>query len=189
MDFHTTSAELCTYVSFYTPKYAEAAGRLTRSLKRFSLKHEVLPMSDAGEWTENCAKKAGFCLEMWSQSSGPIVWVDADAVVREYPILFDEIDADVACHFRNDRRYKNECLSGTVYFNNTPGALRILTRWKDLSDKRENEWDQRILQEVLETEENYSLYRLPASYTQIYDTMADRGPAVIEHFQRSRDVR
>lgn len=173
-------------ISFYTPDYAEVAERLKCSCKLFNITSEILEVPSKGSWLNGVAFKPKFIQQMWKLSAKPVVWVDADAVVKKYPSYFDWITSDVACHFRNDKRYQNELLSGTLFFNKTEGANRIINKWVELQEKEPETWDQRTLQKIIETESEYSLYRLPASYTQIYDTMKDRGEPVIEHFQESR---
>lgn len=174
-------------VSFFTDKYLKVALRLKESLIRHDIDHVVEPVDCRGGWVENCAMKAGFILRYWRSSDKPVVWIDADAVVNEHPSIFEHINADIGVHFRNDKRHKNELLSGTLFFNKTEGAGRILEAWAEKCKATSNEWDQRILQEVLQEMENISIYKLPSSYTKIYDTMG--GVAVIEHFQRSREVK
>lgn len=175
--------------SFYTPLYAEGAKRLSASLDALRIPHEIEPLPDTGDWVKNCAMKPEFILRKWLNTSARVVWVDADAVIHSEPYLFTRLDTDMAAHWRSDKRYTNELLSGTLFFNRTDGARRILQAWTKRMSQVSDEWDQRTLADIVHGMENISLYRLPASYTQIFDTMADRGKPVIEHFQRSRQVK
>lgn len=174
-------------ISFYTPDYKAVADRLRCSCDIFDIQHEILEVPHQGTWLKGVAYKPKFIQQMWRLSAKPIVWVDADAVIKKHPYYFELIKTDIAVHFRSDKRYKNELLSGTMFFNKTEGAKRIIDKWVALQEKEPEVWDQRTLQSVVESEESISVYRLPASYTQIYDTMADRGEPVIEHYQESRN--
>lgn len=174
-------------VSFYTPKYEEPVKILEKSLKYFKIPYKITPKKDTGDWVKNCAMKPGFILEQWGASNVPIVWLDADAVVKKNPYLFIRIDTDMGAHFRCDKRYHNELLSGTLFFNKTDGAKRILEKWVERCEKYEGEWDQIALADVVSRMDDISVYRLPSTYTKIFDTM--EGDAVIEHFQHSRAVK
>lgn len=173
-------------ISFYTPDYSEVAARLKKSCVDLGITHEIMAVPSKGSWVAGCAFKPKFIRQMWELSKKPVIWVDADAIIRKHPDYFNWLTSDIAVHFRNDKRYKNELLSGTVFFNKTEGAWRIINEWVKTQEQAPDTWDQRTLQQVVEGLDNISVYRLPASYTQIYDTMKDRGEPVIEHFQESR---
>jgi hypothetical protein len=53
-------------------------------------------------------------------------------------------------------------------------------------------WDQRVLQQILSTNQEISVYRLPHEYVYIFDTFKERYPEmqpVIEHLQASRETK
>ena len=56
--------------------------------------------------------------------------------------------------------------SGTVFFNNTPGANQLLERWSELCLERPGDWDQWLLQEAW-CELRPSTEWLPKSYCAI----------------------
>src|SRR5687768_4455304 len=100
-----------TFVSFYTPAYAAEAAGLVETLAAFDLPHDVRAAPDLGSWTANCNHKPAFLEEMRSEHPGrALVWVDSDARIRQTPDLFDTLDCDFACHWRNGV----ELLSGTM---------------------------------------------------------------------------
>jgi hypothetical protein len=176
-------------ISFFTPDYGEVAGRLEKSLKDQEVEYQLTPLPPFRNWLEGVGHKAKFILSEIERLQTPVVWIDSDAVVHSYPSLFDELEEnsiDFAAHFRNDKRYRNELLSGTLFFNYSIDSLALLRRWIEIQRLKPDMWDQRTLQEAVESTENLSVYRLPSSYTQIFDTMKDRGTPVIEHFQASR---
>jgi hypothetical protein len=114
-----------------------------------------------------------------------IVWLDADAVVQQYPALFDDMDADIAVHYKDGK----ELLSGTMYFSNTEKARELLREWIALAETTKDVTQpQSVLQELLRSGK-YLVHKLPAPYTLIFDLMSHLGPPVIEHFQASRKGR
>ena len=82
-------------VSFYTPKYTECVKRLKRSLKKFGIPHDIEKIKSNGEWIVNANRKATFIKCKFSIYNEPVVWVDADAVIRKYPDYFDVIEEDI----------------------------------------------------------------------------------------------
>jgi hypothetical protein len=116
------------------------------------------------------------------------VWTDADSVVRQEPLLFYEIDCDVAFH-----RFKGEeLLSGTVYFKKTPNTIKLLHEWIRINEQNPEQFDQKNLDLALSCIENLKIYTLPPEYVCIFDLSRDYYGGmtpVIEHFQASRDYR
>ena len=116
-----------------------------------------------------------------------VVYVDADAVIRSYPALFDELNCDIAVHhYDNKKRGFKELLSGTVYFGATPKARELVESWVQVNKEFPDQWDQKNLAIAIERAKNLNVAELPASYCLIFDLMKDQGPAVIERFQASR---
>lgn len=180
------------YISFYTPDYKSLATRLIESLNHLNLKHEVEEAPQRGSWVRNCSYKPEFILKKWEASDVPVVWLDADAIVHSYPYVFDEITEDFACHLFDRKRLTHrsglELLSGTLFFNKTPAAHKLLKEWVFRQIRQPNEFDQRTLANVRHLAP-HSHRNLPASYCLIFDTMNKLGPPVIEHFQNSRKFR
>jgi hypothetical protein len=117
-----------------------------------------------------------------------LVWIDADAVVKKYPIMFHNSNRrymkSIACGFI---KQKNVLLSGTIYIKNDTKALSILSNWVDLQQKYQNKWDQAVLQMIYNKQEE-SFMILPFTYIKIFDNnymKSDEEP-VIEHYQASR---
>lgn len=184
------------YISFATPDYDAHARRLVESLDRFGLPHWVSLMPGTGSWVRNCAMKPEFVLRMMRRHPDrPVVWVDADAVVRKYPALFGGlgVEADAAvCKYAWKRARKTEVLSGTLYFENNGPSLALVGRWADLQKQAPDVWDQRTLEEALATTPEARVRNLPVEYCYITDFHRDENPGmepVIEHFQASRIAR
>lgn len=173
-------------ISYYSPDYAENTSRLKETLMTHEIEYELTEVKPFKNWLEGVRFKPTFIREQLKKADCPLVWLDADATVEQYPRLFDTLTVDFACHFRNDKRYYNECLSGTLFFAPTDGSFALLDSWLDQQKKEEQLWDQRSLQKAIETTHSFSMFRLPPNYTQIFDTMSYAGEPVILHHQASR---
>jgi len=172
-----------TYVSFYTPEYQSYADNLEDSLRKYNLKYEIRKIERLGNWEKNCNYKPVFIKEMMEKYKTPIVWLDADATVESYPLLFDNITADVAVHFRRG----HELLSGTIFLNNTDEARQLVNLWVKESQLKPQELDQVSLKHSVDCWKG-KLKKLPERYCNIYDLMNVPNP-VITHHQASRKYR
>lgn len=175
------------YVSFFAGTgYAQEAAGLTKSLDAFGLPHDVRELPDAGQWEMNCSRKAAFIISMRQQHPGrSLVWLDADARVIRPPTLFDELTCDFAAHWKDEI----ELLSGTMFWGATDQAGELLELWMRDCGKSPTEWDQKVLQRIINSEPSrWTIERLPASYTAIFDAEMSANP-VIEHRQASRRLK
>ena len=174
-------------VSFYTPDYREVVKGLIGSLKKFKLDYDVEEIESLGSWDLNCNHKASFLLRKLKEHQTPVIWVDADAVVRKYPTYFDVIQEDIGVHYEN----MNSLKAGVVFVNNTEPAKKVLERWKKNSETQPKIFDQKHLQSVLRGEyietHNATVFFLPDSYYHIFDI--HKGEPVLEHYQESRRFR
>lgn len=186
-------------VSFYTEKtgYEKEVKRLMLSIKKFGLEYDIRPIPNLGGWLQNTHHKAVFIKEMLERYQGrPILWMDADVVLHSYPVLFDNLDADIAVCYIDWTRYNTcsrndkELNSSVLYISNNELTRRLIDEWVQESRKNINSrlWDQTILQNLLDGEwkDKLKVKYLPGSYCQIYDLMAAEGDPVIELFQASR---
>lgn len=172
-----------TYVSFYTPEYKPCADELELSLNKYNLKYEIRPIKSLGSWEKNCNYKPIFIREMMEKYKTPIVWLDADATVESYPLLFDNITADIAVHFRRGL----ELLSGTIFLNNTDEARQLVDIWVKEAQSKLHELDQISLKYSVDCWKG-KLMKLPERYCNIFDLMNVPNP-VITHHQASRKYR
>jgi hypothetical protein len=116
--------------------------------------------------------------------------VDADAILHGAPELLRGCQADFAIH--KCRRW--QFASGTVYFNQTPGAATLLQRWLARCRQYPRVWDQENLD--LAWEDTVAVHPLetlwlPEPYCRIFDLHEGRSPSsgVIEHYQASRRLK
>jgi hypothetical protein len=181
------------YVSYYTPDYAARAAVLVRSLRKFELDFAVVPIDELGSWQKNTHFKPQFVWNQLVANPGrPVVWVDADAELLQYPHAFDhgELGDIGVCEYKHKFVDRTELLSGTVYFKNTAASLRLVDRW--LINCRENPelWDQRCLRMALNLlEKDLAVTWLPLSYCFVFDNGRRDYPEIepiIQHYQESR---
>ena len=148
----------------------------------------IMGLDDSGVWEVNCSIKALFILNVLTELQRPVLWVDADARVLREPIVDDHLD------FAIHRFDGWEFASGTVFFNATDAAMRLLRRWVELCLEKPLIWDQILLDQAwCELSASGALVTgwLPESYTFIYDrdrNVLAAGTPVVEHYQESRAV-
>lgn len=178
-------------VSFYTvgTPYEEEVKGLQGSLARLGLEHAVTGLEPAGSWEANCAMKARFIRDQADLFDRPVLWVDADAVVRQPPLLVSGGEMDFAVQKARGWQFN----SATAYFNRTPLARKLLDRWVELCEARPEIWDQIHLDAAWESvaaREPLRTCWLPQTYAKIFDMDAeDRlsgAEPVIEQYQASR---
>jgi hypothetical protein len=181
-------------VSFFTKEYCDEALRLVSSLEEFDIDHDITGISSRGSWIANVNYKAEFCRDKLVQYKKPIVWIDCDAEVKSYPVLFPELKDffDIGLFYRNRENRPHELLSGTLYFNNTSTAMRILDLWVSMCRANSTSWDQRNLNRVIEEYgDSVKIFEFPSSYVRIFDAedMLWDGDPVILHHQASRRLK
>lgn len=157
-------------VNFHTPDraYTEYAEKLAAScaLHGIELFQKVLPKKQS--WCETCALKGPFCLWAFEELKRPIIWIDADAEVRQNPIRIMESNDDFAIYARLGGLVRRQAGreeiklpanwpgdekprwfdSGTVMFNDTPAAHELLKRWAVLCLENPHLYDQWTLQQA-----------------------------------------
>ena len=182
-----------TFICFYTVGtiYEAEAARLRKSLDRLGLPHDLRPIADRGSWEMNTGFTASFLTQMMEERPGPLVYLDADAVVWQRPTLLEELspeDFDLALHYRGGK----ELLNGTLWLGSTTAcrkAIRIYKAKCEAQPKFRNE--QLFLQQAIEQMgDRLRVNRLPAEYCWIHDIMAKdiEGEPIIEHLQASREM-
>lgn len=181
-------------VSYYTDGYYRVlADRLKASCDHFQIRHDIRPVESRGNWTENTGIRAEFLRDMMDAHPGEnLVWIDADAIVQRYPILFHELpDVEIAAHYlqRRDGNRK-ELLGGTMFLRPTANVRAMMDEWIQESRRLTYYKDQLALRNIIDRNPGRFVVRdLPPTYCQIFDTMRACGNPVIEHFQASRTVR
>lgn len=177
------------YISFYTPNYKNHADRLIDSLNKFNLNYDVQPIQSQGNWFKNCNFKPIFIKQMLNKYNCPVVWLDADAIVQQYPITLQNLNFyDIAFYTLIAKNIKIVC-SGTLWFNTTPSSYLILNSW--INSLNDTILDQQTLQTTLSTIPFINTFHLDHKYCLIFDHKEQQQfkPAIIEHFQASRKLK
>ena len=158
-----------------------------------------------GAWSRNVAEKPKIILDILGElpPEQSLVFVDADARILKYPVLFDTIgqEYDLAVHHLSwNQHYGHvhepdirECLSGTLFLRNRILVRNLCKEWYEKAVQT-SEWEQKILAKCLENNK-LQVFELPYSYITI-PTLPDgrmhpRGieGAYITHGQVSRALK
>ena len=185
------------FVSFYTGKYAMAAGELYDSLLRFNLRNNLYYSGDKGSWYLNTQYKPEFIRNVLHATNVDIVWIDSDAVVKKHPqFLFDLVnsDYDVAAYIHKSDEHLPRLCSGTIYLANNDRVKGMVDLWcKDTKDRVKEDpktWDQDTLAAALMVSGKCEFQYLPPEYC-MWDDVKKKFPKidpVIEHKQMSRQI-
>lgn len=182
-------------VTFYTTGtgYEHEVRRLITSAHALEVPLEVYAYPPRSSWRESMNYKSECILRAMDEFPGvDIVFVDADAVFRAWPVLFDKLSEEkhydmAVCYLRHSASW-DELLSGTVWFQN-PKAQTLVRRWDDAGRRYPVVRHQKCLDMTVKAERPL-VYRLPFEYTCIFDHPHRKGrEPVIEHFQASRKYR
>jgi SAM-dependent methyltransferase len=183
-------------VNFYTKgtPYEQEVDRLRNSVQSLGMEAEFIGTDPLDSWEHNCAYKAQFIHDIYSQFDRPVLWLDADAVVHSHPLLVAGAEPDFAINKANGWQFA----SGTVYFNRTELGELLLKQWLLNCQERPDIWDQIHLDSAWEkihaTRPLHTMW-LPQTYTKIFDApwetrieniYPDPISPVIEHYQASR---
>ena len=165
------------YISYFTKGNYEKVmeTHLHPSLHKWNLPHDIQHIKDRGSWQKNTHFKAQFCKEMLLKHKQSVIFLDSDATIEKFPMLFnfiDTFDYDIALHYldwykfwrKQEGNPKREALSGTLYLNYNEKVLKFLDEWIALN-KINTQWEQRNMAGILAKWNNkLQIYNLPSSY-------------------------
>lgn len=165
----------------YYSHHADELERTIAFVGRKAFVRKIIPSKQG--WISTCMQMPHFMFERLCSSKEDIVFLDADARIRQYPELFDTIEEDIAFHTKDGV----EPLCGTMYFKNNERVYKFFDRWLEVQKEMyPNHLAAQVAMARVAEEGIVSIYNLPPSYTQIFDSMAHHGAPVIEHMQASR---
>ena len=78
-------------ISFYTLDYSDEVAILIESLEKFKIPYDIEAVKNKGAWKENAFYKIPFIIKKLKQYNHPLVWLDADAKVVQYPEEFNNL--------------------------------------------------------------------------------------------------
>jgi hypothetical protein len=184
-------------VSFYTKDtgYEEEIKNLEESLNKYNLSYSIAGIENQGSWLKNIHYKADYLEQQLYEWNMPVVFLDADAIVRQPPLLFNDlidIGIEMAAGFHHINANYKHLNSATLLLQPSESTFKALKSWKAYNAIHPDKLDQENLElAVREHKVNNTklkFYELPQSYTKIFDCMPDE-EIVIEQFQASRRFR
>ncbi len=172
-------------------KYAE---NLARSLDQFELALHIEAIESKGSWRANTRYKPKFVWRMLVRYGADydLLYVDADAEFRQYPLLLDRLDVDLAAH---QRPHHPEIQSGTIYLQYTKATFRFLEKWLKLCDPArpgDNTHDQQSMTAAKKATKELGFYNLPPEYCLMagpHEKLYPDLEPVIYHHQASRKLK
>ena len=167
-------------ISMFTPEYEPEVAPFVEAVRAQGLKEIVYEVPSLGTWRDNVGQKPYVIRRALQRVGAPIVFIDIDGRVRGVlPILHKLVaDWDFAARFiLNKARYRPggkrkrppralpTILSGTLWFNYTPAALKFLELWEG-RECGQYLLGQIVLSEVWHNNRPAGLrtYSLPADY-------------------------
>ena len=182
-------------ISGYTinTKYEEEIKDLESDLKRYNLDYKFYPYESKGSWVKNTLEKSKIIQQALIEFSCDIIWVDADAIIKKEPTFFTKLqdkDFDLCCHYLKTSYNPHELLTGTFYFKNNDKVKKLIDEWVQAS-KTNIDWDQRVLQKIVDKRKDLVIIDLPIEYIKINprNKSIKNLECVIGHKQLSREMR
>jgi len=180
-------------VSAYTVNtpYEKEIEIFKKSIDLLEIKnYKIYPLVNSGSWEKNCQQKAVTILRAMEELNDSILWIDADAEIKEYPAYFDDLGCDLSCYYFKSSWNPRELLSGTIYFGNTAKAKEVLWSWIKLNQTN-GVWDQKNLQTVVDNRIDLDIKTFGVQYIVIdgLGNYQDQSKVSIIHHQASRRVK
>jgi hypothetical protein len=175
--------------AFYTPNYLDQVLSLKASLDALGLNYFLKRYDRAATWEATTRIKPVFvdhCMARFPKHD--VLYLDADAVVRQEPKFFDTVTSDVCLLFNAVKPAKTHFIriaAGTLLVRNTEGGRRFASAWKaEEANASMLSLDEDLIYMAMPKLEGVSFTALPQVYTKIFDKPG--AAPVIEHFQASR---
>jgi hypothetical protein len=187
-------------LSFYTigTPYEQEVVNLITSCKKLGIETDIVGISSKGSWEKNCAVKPFFILQKLQAWNRPVLWVDADAVFKQFPnfSIFEGIDFSVRVNEFLPKTHESRVVSNTIFIQNNTKGKSILEEWCQNTEKALHDqervlefWDQTALRDAIYAQEDIRFLPMPLAYAKIFDFDAlfiSEAEVIIEHYQASR---
>jgi hypothetical protein len=131
-------------VSCYPAALARHAWRLKRSAAQLELDADIEQIDAIFDDRMFGFEKADFLARMWDKHGGPLLFVEADAVLRKPPALPAQLGCDFAAHRWNGW----EMSARTIYFGHSDSAEALVRTWQDLSAAYPSVWEGYLLDQA-----------------------------------------
>ena len=189
-------------ITAYTPEYRDEALALLDTVDAFEIRLHEYPYHSFGDWVRNCQETVAITLRALERfAPEPVIWIDADARMMQYPALFDDLAAgncDIAVHRRmNKDGQGSHYNSGTIFWQNTDKVRAFINdqmdRLRDYNQMRAGHYPYMDYM-LRQTEHDLNIYELPLEYSYIEGTEQPEeqipfGRVVILHTQASRRMK
>ncbi|MDN3505593.1 MAG: putative nucleotide-diphospho-sugar transferase [Rhabdochlamydiaceae bacterium] len=179
-------------VSFYTRDtlYEKEIQNLIASCKNLDLKYDIIDLPNLGDWNSNCHMKPPFILDRLKKHQCPILWLDADSVIHQKPILFEQTQDHFMVRMREDVDFDHfdKVISSTLYVKPTPEGFNIMRKWCEESTLYKDKYcDQECLKNALQRHDLTQIAKpIPINYCKIEGLDPKCDNMVIQQFQASR---
>jgi len=153
-------------ISFYSDPinsnyYMQNYKRLKTELDTISLPYHIEHLQTQKNYMENCLQKPRFILEKIQQLNTPVLWMDIDCIIKEFPHDFINNDYDICVSIR-ERRVTKEIIpeSCFVYFNNTKESINFIEDWVTASERATRDLDHLIMIDLYNYYKKYKTIKI-----------------------------
>jgi hypothetical protein len=156
------------------------AKRLRRSLEEFQLDFDIEPIETHSSEEMLGFEKTGFILKMWRRHRVPLLFVEADAVLHEPPLLPANLGCDVALHKWN----RWEMSARTLYFGRSDAAEALLCNWHHLATSHPTIWEGYLLDQawsLTSSQMPIDTVWLPRAYHSLTGEVARRQATIVHN--------
>ena len=164
--------------------------RLVRSLDILKLPYHAQAIESLGDWAANARYTATHILNMMdAYPDRPIIQLNADAFIWQYPELFERgLDCDAAAC----RMPWGQLANGTIYLSPTASARALIREYAALVRANPKLADEQLMLDhaIRNLAGSLLFFSLPLEYCWIDDLHRKYQPTakpIIEHLQASRE--
>lgn len=196
-EMKASAADGVTVVAYHTDDefYTHEAKRMCASAERLNIKVKTTTIPSKGGWEANTSFKSNYLMHERDLVSGPMLYVDVDAVFHVSPLKYlAGLDCDIAVYYDLG---DGHLVSATLFFQDTAAARHLLAEWNRQCIAQPTIWDQEVLQSVIAADQasahpRYKVAHLPVGFCWIFDRednlLAPKQRVYIEQLQAARVV-
>ncbi|MBR0795950.1 hypothetical protein JQ615_11160 [Bradyrhizobium jicamae] len=122
----------------------EQAQRLRDQLAEYRIACDIAAVDTADDGCVHASEKAAFVRQMWQQHREPLLFIEADAVLTEAPMLPSNLDCDLALHKWN----RWEMSARTLYVGRSAAAEALLHNWHHIATAYPSVWEGYLLDQA-----------------------------------------
>ena len=156
------------------------ARRLKQMLTQLQISFDIEPIETSLDGQMLGFEKAEFILDMWQRHRAPLLFVEADSVLRKLPLL----PAHTACDFAVHKWNRWEMSPHTLYFGRSEPTEALLRNWQHLARSYPAVSDGYLLDQawsLTSAQTPLDTVWLPRTYHALVGDIDTRRDAVIAH--------